>query len=87
MPKPDDPDAPCDHLLGAVFSDQDSGGLPLTAWSGSSLLGGLQLGNWASLTWKAEPWPARAELRVALPGPPRPRSPFGIPPRQLWHCG
>ena len=65
MPKPDDPDAPWVTTCSALFSDQDKGGLAkLTAWSGSSPLEGCDLGNWASLTWKAEPLAGAAELRV-----------------------
>lgn len=79
MPKPDDPDAPWVTTCSALFSDQDKGGLAkLTAWSGSSPLEGCDLGNWASLTWKAEPLAGAAELRVAFTRQEDPCSPFGI---------
>ena len=79
MPKPDDPDAPWVTTCSALFSDQDKGGLAkLTAWSGSNPLEGCDLGNWASLTWKAEPLAGAAELRVAFTRQEDPCSPFGI---------
>ena len=79
MPKPDDPDAPWVTTCSALFSDQDKGGLAkLTAWSGSSPLEGCDLGNWASLNWKAEPLAGAAELRVAFTRQEDPCSPFGI---------
>ena len=77
MPKPDDPDAPWVTTCSALFSDK--GGLAkLTAWSGSGPLEGCDLGNWASLTWKAEPLAGAAELRVAFTRQEVPCSPFGI---------